>query len=67
MSPHFKMLIRSLGITALAWFIIPENNILVWVVLGNELLKQYRSWQEIKAWEIKIKEDIKNFHKYGLR
>lgn len=66
MPSPFKLLLRSLGITALAWVIIPDDNILVWVILGNELLKQYRSWQEMKEADKKFKEEMKNFRKYGL-
>lgn len=57
----FKILIRSLVISALAWFIIPDDNILMWIILGNEFLKMYRSWQEMKEEDKKFEEDIKKF------
>lgn len=57
----FKILIRSLGISALAWYIIPEDNILIWVILGNEVLKGYRNWQEMKAADKKFEAEIKKF------
>lgn len=48
MTDHLKKLFRSLAISFGGWAILPDNNFFIWLILGNEMLKHYRFWQETR-------------------
>jgi len=45
----------------MGYFIIPDDNILMFFIMGNEIIKVYRLWQEGRAMDKKFEADIKKW------
>lgn len=52
-----KILIRSLGISFAGYWLLPDGP-WIWLILGNEVLKWYKFWQENKALDREMEEAL---------